>query len=308
MSGPHLLMSLDFSTLPYYLAAGLCLGAIYALVALGYSMVYGIIKLINFAHGEFYMAGAYAGLGIYMLLPAWMPLLLAAVVTLLVSGLAGAGVAAATEYVAYRPIRSAGRLSALLTAIGVSLLLQNVATFIDGGKSLTFHGPLREMATLSVMGIETIKFAYIPVSCALTLLLWYVVKYTRLGKAMRATSQDLDAAVLMGINTDSVIRRTFILGGFLAGVAGTLVGVLRVVEPMMGFMPGLNAFVAAVVGGIGSIQGAFVGGYVIGVVRHVALWGGVPSEYADVATLLVLIVMLVFRPQGIFGRPDIEKV
>jgi len=298
--------------LAYYLTAGVCLGAVYALIALGYTMVYGIIKLINFAHGEFLMVGAYAGLGAYLWLPAGLPPAVTIPAILLVSGLAGAAIAGLAEHVAYRPIRGSGRLSALLTAMGVSLLLQNVAAFIRNGNAISYGGAVASLCQQSFPvgsgGIEAIRFAYVPVSLLLTGALWYLVARTRFGKAMRATSEDPGAAVLMGIDTDRVIRGTFLIGGFLAGIAGALTGLTRQVEPMMGFMPGLNAFVAAVVGGIGSIPGAVLGGYLIGILQYMVVYFGVPNEYKDVTALAVLIVVLIVRPQGILGRPQREKV
>jgi branched-chain amino acid transport system permease protein len=296
----------------YYLTAGLCLGAVYSLIALGYTLVYGIIKLINFAHGEFCMVGAYAGLGAYVLLGHHLGLPAALALVLVVSGLAGAAIAALTERMAYRPIRTAGRLSSLLTAIGVSLLLQNLANFVRNGNPMSFPGALGDFAQHSTMvgagGIKTIQFAYIVASIVLTGLLWYVVQATRFGRAMRAASQDLNAARLMGINTDAVIAWTFVIGGFFGGVAGALMGLIAVVEPMMGFMPGLNAFVAAVVGGIGSIPGAMLGGYLLGVIQYLVVWAGVPTGYKDVASFVVLILVLVLRPQGILGKKEAEKV
>jgi branched-chain amino acid transport system permease protein len=282
-------------------------------VALGYTLVYGIIKLINFAHGEFFMVGAYAGFAVYSLAPAgaispW----LAIPMILLVSGAAGAGIAWVAERVAYRPIRGSGRLAALLTAIGVSFCLQNLAAFVNHGNALSYHGAIDTIAQHSIYvgtrGIRSIQFLYIPASLLLTLGLWYIVYRTRLGKAMRATSQDLDAARLMGINTDAVISRTFVLGGFLAGVAGTLVALQSVVEPMMGFMPGLNAFIAAVVGGIGSIPGATIGGYALGIVQYLVVYAGVPTGYKDIASFALLILVLVIRPEGILGTRETQKV
>lgn len=298
----------------FSLTSGLCWGAIIALIALGYTLVYGIIKLINFAHGEFFMVGAYAGYGLYAwafqgsALPVWalLPLLL------LVSGLAGAAVGAGTEYVAYRPIRGSGRLAALLTAIGVSFFLQNVMARVEDGNPQVYGGALDAFSQLSVQvgsqPIRVLKLAYLPAAALLTLLLWGIVMRTRFGRAMRAVSQDPDAAALMGIDVDRVIRRTFLLGGFLAGVGGTLVALTSTVNPVMGFMPGLKAFVAAVIGGIGSVPGAVVGGLVIGVVEHLVIWAGVPSGYKDVAAFVLLIVVLVVRPQGLLGRREREKV
>jgi branched-chain amino acid transport system permease protein len=296
----------------YYLVAGLCQGAIYSLIALGYTLVYGIIKLINFAHGEFCMFGAYAGYFVYVQFSGKVGLWLLLPAVILASGLAGAVIGGLTERVAYRPIRNAGRLSALLTAIGVSFLLQNLATFVRNGNPIAYGGPLEALAQSSVAvgtgGVRTIELAYLGASVVLTVALWFLVHRTRLGRAMRAVSQDLVAARLMGIDTDVVINRTFLIGGFLGGVAGTLIALPAVVEPLMGFRPGLNAFVASVVGGIGSIPGAFVGGYVLGVVQYLVVWAGVDTGYKDVASFALLILVLMVRPEGILGRKELVKV
>jgi branched-chain amino acid transport system permease protein len=296
----------------YYLTAGVCLGAIYSLIALGYTLVYGIIKLINFAHGEFCMMGAYAGLAVYWAMGEGTSPYLAVPAVLLASGAAGAIIAGIAERVAYRPIRSAGRLSALLTAIGVSLLLQNLANFIDNGNPQSYSGWLNEAAQRRIAvgsgGIRAIELACVPAAFLLALGLQMVVNRTRFGRALRAISQDLDAAKLMGIPTDRVIAGTFMIGGFLGGIAGTLRGATAVIEPMMGFMPGLNAFIAAVVGGIGSIPGAMVGGFVVGIVQYMVVWAGVPTGYKDIASFVVLIAVLVVRPQGILGKKEHEKV
>ena len=297
----------------YALADGICIGAIYALIALGYTMVYGIIKLINFAHGEFFMIGAYAGLGAYVLLPPGIGLWLALPLVLLVAGLAGAAIAVVAERLAYRPIRGRGRLTALLTAIGVSFFLQNIMTFVRDGDTQSFGGAVQALAEQQIalpgnLLFQSVKLAFIGIALGLMALLWYITRRTRLGRAMRATSQDLEAARLMGINVDRVIMCTFALGGFLAGVAGVLLGAKNNVEPFMGFMPGLIAFVAAVVGGIGSIPGAVAGGLVIGLLQQLVVWAGVPSGYMNVVTFLLLIVVLVVRPQGLLGRVQREKV
>lgn len=295
----------------YFLVAGICIGSLYALIALGYTLVYGIIKLINFAHGEFFMVGAYAGFGLYLLLPP-MPLAVSLPLVLLASGLVGGAIGFLTEWVAYKPIRKAGRLAALLTAIGVSLLLQESASFIRNGAAQSYTGEIGQLCTASVPigsgGIRVIELAFIAASIVLTVLLQWIVRRTRFGKAMRATSLDRDAAVMMGIDVNSVIRQTFILGGFLAGIAGTLWGMRSSIEPRMGFLPGLNAFIAAVVGGIGSIPGAVLGGYLIGIFQNLAVWAGVPSDYKDVASFVLLILVLVLRPQGILGKTRREKV
>ncbi len=301
------------SNFVYALVDGICIGAIYALIALGYTMVYGIIKLINFAHGEFFMLGAYAGLGIYLLLPDSTSLWLSIPLLLLAAGLAGAAIAVIAERVAYRPIRGKSRLIALLTAIGVSFFLSNLMTFVKGGYNLNFSGPIEAVTEHNVnlpggMPFQTMKFAFIVISLALMALLWYLVMHTRFGRAMRATSQDMEAARLMGINVNRVIMYTFAIGGFFAGIAGALIGAKNNVEPFMGFMPGLIAFVAAVVGGIGSIPGAVIGGFLIGILQQLSVWAGIPSGYMNVVTFSLLIVVLVLRPQGILGKFRREKV
>jgi len=323
--------------LVFHLAAGITAGAIYAMVALGYTLVYGIIKLINFAHGEFYMVGAYAGFGLFTmpswlgdlgqrahvlpaghhwgaLLPDWVGPWGAMAVIVLAAGGAGALVAVLAERVAYRPIRRSGRLVALVTAIGVSFLLQNLALFIDNGNPLSYtrSGSLDRLCQSSIAvgtgGIRAIEFLYVPMSLLMMAAFWHVVRSTRFGMAMRAVSLDLDAARLMGIDVNGVIRNTFLAAGFFAGVAGALVSLRVGMSPQMGFLPGLNAFVAAVVGGIGSIPGALVGGYILGIVQYLVVWAGVPTGYKDVASFILLILVLVVRPEGILGRRTVEKV
>ncbi len=296
----------------YYLLDGLCNGAIIAMIALGYTLVYGIIKLINFAHGEFFMVGAYAGHALWLLLPAAWPVGVTLPLLLVAGAVAGALIAMLTERVAYRPIRGGGRLIALLTAIGVSLTLQNLFKFVKHGKNQAFTGPVEELFAHTVevgdKGISVAKFGFIALSAVLMLGLYHLVRHTRFGRAMRASSQDLEAARLMGIDVDRVILFTFCLGGCFAGLAGVLHGALYQVSPTMGFMPGLVAFVAAVIGGIGSLPGAVLGGIAIGLLNNLVLWAGVPSEYQDVMVFLLLIVMLVVRPAGLLGKPEREKV
>lgn len=296
----------------FYLCTGLCVGARYALIALGYTMVYGIIKLINFAHGEFYMVAAYAGFGAYCLFPAETPLWVLIPVIMLVSGAAGAGIAGLTEWIAYKPIRHSGRLAALLTAIGVSFLLQSLFALINDANPLQYPnanpGDLGRVCQTAFQGLKVVEILYIPVTLILTFLLWIIVQRTDFGRAMRAVSQDATAAVLMGINIDSVIRKTFLIGGFMAGIAGAMMGFQCVIEPMMGFAPGLKAFIAAVVGGIGSIPGAVLGGFLIGVIENMVVYLGVPTGYKDIASFLILILVLCARPQGILGKTHREKV
>ncbi len=332
----------------FFLVSGICIGAIYALIALGYTLVYGIIKLINFAHGEFYMLGAYVGFFFYTkALPAGLTLWVSIPLVLFVAGAAGAGIAVLSERIAYKPIRGKSRLSALLTAIGISFLLQTAFTFVYNGNSLSFDGnsavaklcqrsmrgdreteePENPPPTLttsesqtdvdekdkkprgnSIRDIRQVKFAFILITAVLMAFLWFVVMRTRFGRAMRATSQDLDAARLMGINVDRVIMLTFAMGGFFAGVAGMLYGALGTISPQMGLLPGLIAFVAAVIGGIGSIPGAVLGGFLVGILQSLVLWAGAPSEFRNVIVFVLLIVVLVVRPQGILGKRERVKV
>ncbi len=303
----------------YYLVEGICNGAVIALIALGYTLVYGIIKLINFAHGEFYMVGAYAGFAMYAVVPSSVPVWLTILLLLLVAGIAGAIIAIITERIAYKPIRDSSRLVALLTAIGVSFFLQNLFKFVNSGNRLAFGGAVAEVTQFSVRifgtGFYLSKFVFILVTVLLMVWLWYLVAATRFGRSMRAVSQDLDAARLMGIDVDKTIMMTFALGGFFAGVAGMMVGAIKQIDPMMGFMPGLIAFVAAVIGGIGSVPGAVIGGFLIGILQTMVVWLGLRLGYAEaanaykeVAVFLLLIVVLVVRPQGILGRAERIKV
>ncbi len=317
----------------YYLVYGLCVGAVYALIALGYTLVYGIIKLINFAYGEFYMAAAYAGFGAFVcLFPAetaspW----LAVPVVLVVAGAAGGAVAVVAERVAYKPIRRAGRLAALLTALGLSFFLQNLFVLVNRGEPMSYRGRLGAWVQTTVdeavvarfadvlpgpaaflhasLGhIKLINLAYLPIVGLLTWALWLVVHRTGFGRAMRAVSQDPEAAALMGVDIDRVVRGAFLLGGVLAGVAGALNGLQFGVSPFMGFQPGIKAFIAAVVGGIGSIPGAVVGGLTIGLTENLVLLTGIDSGYKDVACYVVLTLVLLARPQGLLGRPESEKI
>ncbi len=305
-------MSASFDNFSYFFVSGICIGAIYALIALGYTLVYGIVKLINFAHGEFYMVGAYAGLAVYRKLPPDMSLWLAIPIVLAFAGLAGVGIAVLTEKIAYKPIRDSGRLVALLTAIGVSFFLQNLFAFVQNGNPLSYGGAIDDLCQQSILiggnGIKKVKFAFIGIAAVMMVLLWYLVMKTKFGLAMRAVSQDMSAARLMGIDVDKIIVLTFAIGGLFAGIAGALIGAQSVVEPLMGFMPGLIAFVAAVIGGIGSVPGAVVGSFLIGIIQQLVIWVGIPTGYKDVFAFLLLIVVLIFRPQGLLGKPTIEKV
>lgn len=284
---------------------GLALGAIYALIALGYTMVYGIIQLINFAHGDVYMVGAYVGYWCMSVLHLdFFVALLVAMVACMILGVA-------IERVAYKPLRNSTRIAVLITAIGVSLLLEYVMMFFVGPDVrsypalpayLNFEFHLGNV----VIGAQTILI--VVVSVLLMLALQFIVQRTRVGRAMRAVSMDTDAARLMGINVDNTISVTFAIGSALAGAAGVLVGVYyNSINPLMGVMPGLKAFVAAVLGGIGLIPGALLGGFVIGGVETLVSGYG-NSMYKDAVTFAILIAILIFKPAGLLGKNVREKV
>lgn len=303
---------------------GLAVGSLYAMIALGYTLVYGIIKLINFAHGEFYMIGAYVAFFILAspLAATSSPFLFALVLLLaLVASMAAASLlAVVAERIAYRPIRRYDRIVALLTAIGVSFLLQNVARLVftpnPRSHSATADAPCLARFLEWYRGyshplgfeMQNAKMLILLLSAGSMVLLYFLVMKTRMGKAMRATSQDGDAARLMGIDTDAIIAKTFALGGAFAGMAGMLMGMLYTIDPMMGFLPGLKAFVAAVVGGIGSIPGAVLGGLTIGLAENLAVFANLPTAYKDAVTFALLVAILLFRPGGIMGVQRREKV
>lgn len=286
---------------------GLSLGSVYALIALGYTMVYGIVKLINFAHGDILMLGAYSG---YFVLrqfgttPAGM--LLAFIFAMVVC----AAISILIERFAYRPLRSAPRLNSLITAIAVSLILQN------GARVLPFIGPNpRQYPTmetvnlnLGVVSISNIQLIVIALSAILMIILNYIINYTKTGKAMRAVSYDMQAASLMGISVNKTIAFTFALGAVLAAAGGVLYATAYPqIEPTMGTMPGLKAFVAAVLGGIGSVPGAMLGGYILGIAETMTK-GFLVSQFSDAISFSILIIILLVKPTGILGEKMRVKV
>ena len=289
------------------LTNGLSLGSVYALIALGYTMVYGIVKLINFAHGDILMLGAYSGYFVLrqfgttpvgMFLAFIFAMVVCAVISILI------------ERFAYRPLRSAPRLNSLITAIAVSLILQN------GARVLPFIGPNpRQYPTmetininLGVVSISNIQMIVIALSAVLMLILNYIINYTKTGKAMRAVSYDMQAASLMGISVNKTIAFTFALGAVLAAAGGVLYATAYPqIEPTMGTMPGLKAFVAAVLGGIGSVPGAMLGGYILGVAETMTK-GFIDSQYADAISFSILIIILLVKPTGILGEKIRVKV
>jgi branched-chain amino acid transport system permease protein len=293
---------------------GLSLGSIYALIALGYTMVYGILKLINFAHGEVFMIGAYAGyfaalgLGVDTYGAAGFPLYLAVlvlVVAMAASALLGVGI----EFLAYRPVRSAPRLTPLITAIGVSLFLQNAAMLAFTPNPRPYPAILREVRfELGGVILTNVKVTIFVVAIALMVGLHWFIQRTWTGKAMRAVSINIDAARLMGIDTNRIIRATFAVGSALAAAGGILFGLDQIViHPLMGMLTGLKAFVAAVLGGIGNIRGAVLGGLLIGLAEQLTA-GYLSPDYRDAITFVILIVILIARPEGLLGVVRPEKV
>jgi branched-chain amino acid transport system permease protein len=282
---------------------GISLGSIYALIALGYTMVYGIIKLINFAHGDVFMVGAFIG---FYSITAWG---LGFIPALLLSMAACAAFGVLIERIAYKRLRNATRIAALITAIGVSLLIEYGVIYVRGAQPEAYPNVLPNK-TFDLFGaqISSQSLLILLISVTLMVILQFIVHRTKIGKAMRAVSHDIDAARLMGINVDRTISATFAIGSALAGAGGVIFGVYYTkIEPLMGVIPGLKAFVAAVLGGIGIIPGAMVGGLVLGVVETIVSALGY-SLWRDAAAFIILILILIFKPSGIFGKNTREKV
>jgi branched-chain amino acid transport system permease protein len=286
---------------------GVSLGSIYALIALGYTMVYGIVKLINFAHGDVLMAGAYAGYFILIWFGVSPPALICAFVfSMIFCALLGIGI----ERFAYRPLRNAPRLNSLITAIAVSLILQNGARVLPfiGPNPRQFPRPGVSNVSLGPFSVSNIQVIVIALSALLMLLLFFLINYTKRGKAMRAVSFDLQAASLMGISVNGIISFTFALGSILAAAGGMLYAfAYPQISPTMGTMPGLKAFVAAVFGGIGSVPGAMLGGIILGVAETLTK-GYLSSQYADAISFSLLIIILLVKPSGLLGGKTRIKV
>lgn len=283
---------------------GLSLGSIYALIALGYTMVYGIIKLINFAHGDVFMIGAFVGF--YSITIFDLPFIPALMVAMTVCAVFGVLI----ERIAYKPLRNATRIAALITAIGVSLLIEYGFIYFRGAQLDAYPQDVLPSENIDIFGISvnSMSIWIFVVAIILMVILQFIVHKTKIGKAMRAVSYDADAARLMGINVDNTISATFAIGSALAGAAGVIFGIYYIkIEPLMGLLPGLKAFVAAVLGGIGIIPGAMVGGLLLGVIEALVSAAGY-SLWRDGAAFVVLILILIFRPQGIFGKNKKEKV
>lgn len=321
-------------TLPQVIIDGLTLGSVYAVVALGYTMVYGILQLINFAHGEIFMTGAYIGTAVLLIIlgmgfgssiPSLLLLIIALVITALCTGLLGMGI----ERVAYRPVRRAPRLVALITAVGVSFILQDVvrivAEILTGNYIVTGPSLFSKQITipvssfLSVFNDASLKVSFfIVLICAIGMMisLDFFVNKTKWGTAIRAVSMDRETAALMSINVNKVIAITFFIGSSLGGATGVLFAIqYGTIDPYIGFILGIKAFIAAVMGGIGNIRGAMFGGFLLGLIEMFAsanlsiLTGGIfGAEYKDVFAFAILILVLLFKPEGLLGKAATEKV
>jgi branched-chain amino acid transport system permease protein len=296
------------STLVEQLINGLTLGAIYALIALGYTMVYGILLMINFAHSEIFMTGAFVGCGV-LIATAALPGPLALVIAFMAAPFLCGILALLIERVAYRPLRKAPRLAPLISAIGVSIALQN-AFFLWRDDFLSVPTIIsQERFSFLFFQFSLIQILIIVASCALMGGLWLFVNHTRLGQAVRACSQDREAAELMGIPVNKIISLTFFIGAFLGGAAGVLYSLnYGSIKYNMGFVPGMKAFTAAVLGGIGNVPGAMLGGLLLGVSEALGAAFLPEAEWKDVFAFAILIIVLIIRPSGLLGERTAEKV
>lgn len=304
-----MILNMDYGTLfIQQLLNGLHIGSIYALIALGYTMVYGIVKLINFAHGDIMMVGAYVAF--YMITVCKIPFVLSVIIAMVSCAIIGVVI----EKIAYKPLREAPRMWALITAIGVSFFLQTLFTIIFGASSMPF--PTVSLPPIEIGGLQVSQIMLISLGLSLVLMvcLELFIKHTKLGKAMRAASEDAHAASLMGISVNRTITIAFAIGSALAAVGGVLFAVAYPqIKPLMGVMPGLKAFIAAVLGGIGVIPGAMLGGFILGIIESLTkgfftvFWPNA-SLWADAILFLILILVLLIKPSGILGKNTREKV
>ncbi len=331
-----MLFQTALAILPQVMIDGVVRGFLFATIALGYTMVYGVLEFINFAHGEIFMVGGFVGAGVgYLMQQIGLLTILPPLLFVLITVLAGMTVsgllAMTTERIAYRPLRGAPRLVPLISAIGMSLVLQDLVRLIATSTPLGFNArfetpdfgqaiklaeiPLGERSMPVMISPKAIIF--ITVAVLMLIALNYLVNATRLGKAIRATAQDMSTASLMGVNVNQIIALTFLIGGALGGAAGVLFGLnIGTVNPYMGFIPGIKAFTAAVLGGIGNITGAMVGGIVLGfleafVSSYLSMFTGGKfsgASYADIAAFSILILILIFRPSGLLGEAVTQKV
>ncbi len=294
---------------------GLTLGSIYGLIAIGYTMVYGIIGMINFAHGEIFMIGSFVSIITFLILGmagvTWVPLalLIVLIVAMLLTSIYGWTL----ERVAYRPLRGSPRLAALITAIGMSIFLQNYVQLLQGARNKPMQPVISGGVTVMqdqgyVVSLSYMQMIIIVVTVVLMAAFTLMITRTSLGRAQRACEQDRNMAALIGVNVDRTISLTFVVGAMLASVAGLMFLLYYgVIDFFIGFLAGIKAFTAAVLGGIGSLPGAMLGGLLIGLIE--AFWSGYFTvEYKDVAAFSILVLVLVFRPSGLLGKPDIEKV
>jgi branched-chain amino acid transport system permease protein len=306
----------DFLTVfAQQLVNGLSLGAIYALIAIGYTMVYGIVGMINFAHGEIYMIGAYVGLVTLTAIGAQagypLPLVLGAALLVAVAVTGAYGYA--VERVAYRPLRGGPRLVPLISAIGMSIFLQNYVRIGQSARDMTVPVLIQGAFNIDLGGSFEVTVSYarlliVGVTLALMIALTLYINHSRMGRAARACSEDMRMANLLGIDTNRVISFAFVLGAMLAAVGGVLIGLtIGKLNPFIGFVAGIKAFTAAVLGGIGSVPGAMLGGVLLGLAETFAS-GYMPAEYKDIVAFSLLVLILLFRPTGLLGKPDIEKV
>lgn len=285
-----------------YLLAGISVGGQYALIAIGYTMVYGILRLINFAHGDIFMVAGLIVVYATMIMPIYLAIPLMIIATVILGFL--------VERVAYKPLRSAPRMSIMISAIGVSYLLQNTALYVTGGLSQQYTAIPWISDTVNVFGAVTKRVTVITpfLTLFLVIALVLLIKYTKIGMAMRAVSKDFETAQLMGIRINSVVSVTFVIGTFLAAIGSMLFFTNYTgVTPTVGAMPGLKAFVAAVFGGIGSIPGALLGGFVIGICENIIKGLGW-TTFSDAFTFALLIVILLVKPTGLFGEKSTDKV
>jgi branched-chain amino acid transport system permease protein len=298
------------------LVNGIVVGALYSLVALGFSMVYGVLKLLNFAHGDLYMVGAFAGYFVIQwfggpkALSIPVPLLL--VIMFLLAALLTGGLGVAIERFAYRPLRNAPRIAPLITAIGISFFLENAALLLFGGQYRIYNTPdfipFSSGISIGSVSISVVQIMVIVLGVALMIGLRELVVRTKLGKQMRAVAADREAAEMLGINVNFTIAATFFLGSALAGVAGVMAGLLfNQVTNTIGFLAGLKAFTAAVVGGIGSIPGAMLGGLLIGIAESF-ITGYISSTYTNLLVFALLIIVMLLRPSGLLGQVQLQKV
>jgi branched-chain amino acid transport system permease protein len=290
---------------------GLTLGSIYGLIAIGYTMVYGIIGMINFAHGDIFMLGGFAALIVFLILTtffAGLPVAVMLLVMMLIAMLTASLWNWVIERIAYRPLRGSFRLAPLITAIGMSIVLSNFIQVTQGPRNKPIPSLVNESYHLGAITVSLKQLIIMALTAVLLAAFWYIVNKTSLGRAQRATEQDRKMAALLGVDVDRTISITFIMGAALAAIAGSMyLMYYGVVSFSDGFIPGVKAFTAAVLGGIGSLPGAVIGGLLIGLIE--ALWSAYFSiDYKDVAAFAILAFVLIFKPTGLLGRPEVEKV